>query len=89
METKGDIPAKEPSPTDYEYALRRLTPRELDVLKLAAQKHTSREMAKILGISTSTLDSLLYNLRTKLNINTRVGLRKCALDAGILADQDE
>lgn len=56
-----------------------LTGRELDVLKLIAQEYTSKEISKILFISTNTVETHRKNLIKKLNVKSSLGLAKFAL----------
>lgn len=48
----------------------RPTPAEMRVLKYIAQGRTSREIAKILGIKTHTVEAHRYNVRWKRNLKT-------------------
>src|SRR3954447_21992078 len=51
-----------------------LTPRELDVVKLIAEGHTSEEIAEILFISKKTVDRHRANVLEKLGMRNRVEL---------------
>jgi len=55
-------------------AVRQLTERELEVLKLIAQQYTSEEIAKKLYIARSTVDTYRKNLISKLKVRNAVGL---------------
>ena len=48
-----------------------LTPREMDVLKLAAQGHTNKAIAAHLSISDRTVQGHLANIFGKLHVATR------------------
>jgi DNA-binding CsgD family transcriptional regulator len=50
-----------------------LSPREIDVLRLAAQGFTTREIAERLYISAKTADRHLQNLYTKISVSNRAG----------------
>ena len=50
-----------------------LSPREIDVLRLAAQGLTTREIAERLIISAKTADRHLQNLYTKIGVSNRAG----------------
>jgi predicted ATPase/class 3 adenylate cyclase/DNA-binding CsgD family transcriptional regulator len=50
-----------------------LSPREIDVLRLAAQGLTTREIAAQLFISAKTADRHLQNLYTKIGVSNRAG----------------
>jgi DNA-binding CsgD family transcriptional regulator/tetratricopeptide (TPR) repeat protein len=53
----------------------RLTPRELEVARLAAQNLTSRQIAERLICSNRTVDNHLARVYTKLGVNNRAELR--------------
>ena len=54
--------------------MRHLTNREVEILKLIAQEHTSDEIAKKLFIAKSTVDTHRKNLIFKLKVKNAVGL---------------
>ena len=51
-----------------------LTDRERQVVELAVQGHSNRELASILQLSTRTVETHLRNAYAKLGVNNRVGL---------------
>jgi two-component system NarL family response regulator len=53
------------------YAADRLSPRELDVLQLAAGGHTNREIGEVLGISEPTVKSHMSTILVKLGASDR------------------
>ncbi len=59
--------------------LDRLTPREVEVLKLVAEGHTNREIAHELNISTKTVEKHRANLMEKLDLHDLTGLIRFAL----------
>jgi two-component system, NarL family, response regulator NreC len=61
-----------------------LTPREREVLHLAARGVTNREIATTLFISPRTVETHRANLRRKLNLRTQADLIRYALQHGIL-----
>jgi DNA-binding CsgD family transcriptional regulator len=48
-----------------------LTPREMEVARLAADGMSSRELAERLGISVRTVDNHLGTVYAKLGVSTR------------------
>jgi DNA-binding NarL/FixJ family response regulator len=61
-----------------------LTPREIDVLKLIAEAHTSREIADALVISIKTVESHRANILAKLGMRDRVELTRYAIRRGLV-----
>jgi DNA-binding NarL/FixJ family response regulator len=62
-----------------------LTPRELEVLKLIAEGHTSKEIAALLVISPKTVvDRHRTNMLDKLGMRDRVGLTRYAIRRGLI-----
>jgi DNA-binding NarL/FixJ family response regulator len=62
-----------------------LTPRELEVLKLVAEGHTSDEIAGVLVISRKTVDRHRANILEKLGMRDRVDLTRYAIRRGLIA----
>ncbi len=62
----------------------RLTDREKQVLKLIAEGHTHKDIANLLDISVKTVISHYTNFQEKLDIRTRTGLIKFAVQRGIV-----
>jgi len=62
----------------------RLTDREKQVLKLIAEGHTHKDIANLLDISVKTVISHYTNFQEKLDIRTRTGLIKFAIQRGIV-----
>jgi two-component system NarL family response regulator len=56
--------------TKKQSELVKLTPREIDILKLIAQNKKTKEIADILFISVNTVQSHKKNLYSKLNIHS-------------------
>ena len=61
-----------------------LTNREREVLKLAAEGHTTQEIAAMLVLSPKTVERHRTNLMSKLDIHNRTELVKFALRRGII-----
>ena len=61
-----------------------LTPRELEVLKLIAEGHTSKEIAAMLVISVKTVDRHRTNMLDKLGMRDRVELTRYAIRRGLV-----
>jgi DNA-binding NarL/FixJ family response regulator len=61
-----------------------LTPRELEVVKLIAEGHTSEEMADTLVISKKTVDRHRANILEKLGMRNRVELTRYAIRRGLV-----
>ena len=69
-------------PDDGEFDV--LTPRELQVLKLIAEAHTSKEIAKALVISVKTVERHRQNILDKLGMSDRVELTRYAIRRGLI-----
>lgn len=61
-----------------------LTPRELEVLKLIAEGHTSKEMAATLVLSIKTIERHRANILAKLGMRDRVDLTRYAIRRGLI-----
>jgi DNA-binding NarL/FixJ family response regulator len=61
-----------------------LTPRELEILKLIAEAHTSREIAGALVISVKTVERHRANIMEKLGMRDRVELTRYAIRRGLI-----
>jgi DNA-binding NarL/FixJ family response regulator len=61
-----------------------LTPRELQVLKLIAEAHSSKEIAGELVISLKTVDRHRQNILDKLGMSDRVELTRYAIRRGLI-----
>lgn len=59
-----------------------LTPREREVLKLVAEGHPDRRIARLLGISPGTASKHVGNLLDKLGLRNRVELARWAIEQG-------
>lgn len=61
-----------------------LTPRELEVVKLIAEGHTSEDIAERLVISKKTVDRHRANILEKLGMRNRVELTRYAIRRGLV-----
>jgi DNA-binding NarL/FixJ family response regulator len=61
-----------------------LTPRELEVLKLVAEGHSSQAIADLLVISIKTVDRHRSNIIEKLGVRDRVALTRYAIRRGLI-----
>lgn len=61
-----------------------LTSREREVLQLVADGKTTKEVAKLLGISAKTADSHRTRIMTKLGIHDTAGLVRYAIRQGLI-----
>jgi DNA-binding NarL/FixJ family response regulator len=61
-----------------------LTQRELEVLKLIAEGHTSKEIATTLVLSLKTIESHRANILGKLGMRDRVDLTRYAIRRGLI-----
>jgi DNA-binding NarL/FixJ family response regulator len=61
-----------------------LTTRELEVVKLVAEAHTSAEIAELLHISPKTVERHRENLMAKLGMRDRVELTRYAIRRGLV-----
>jgi DNA-binding NarL/FixJ family response regulator len=61
-----------------------LTPRELEVVKLVAEAHTSAEIAELLHISPKTVERHRENVMAKLGMRDRVELTRYAIRRGLV-----
>jgi DNA-binding NarL/FixJ family response regulator len=62
-----------------------LTARELEVVKLVAEGHTSDEIAELLVISRRTVDRHRENILEKLELRDRVDVTRYAIRRGLIA----
>lgn len=62
----------------------RLTKREIEVLSLIAQGHSSKEAADGLYVSKRTVDFHLANIYDKLQVNNRVQAFRAATRLGLI-----
>jgi DNA-binding NarL/FixJ family response regulator len=70
--------------SDRDTGFEPLTPRELEVLKLIAEGHASKEIAATLVISLKTVERHRANILGKLEMRDRVELTRYAIRRGLI-----
>jgi DNA-binding NarL/FixJ family response regulator len=75
---------KEPHPAAAKGALARLSSREREVLALTAEGHSATEIAKLLRLSSKTVDTYRARIMDKLGLKHRPELVRFALRVGLL-----
>jgi DNA-binding NarL/FixJ family response regulator len=76
--------AQRPKPRDYTDSLRKLTSREVDIMKLVARGKTNAEIANELFIGEATVRTHVSNLLSKLDLRDRVQIVTFAYESGIV-----
>lgn len=61
-----------------------LTPREDEVLKLIAEGHSTKEIARILNISAKTVEKHRASILARLGMRDRTELTRYAIRAGLI-----
>ncbi len=64
--------------------LERLTPRQREVLQLVAEGHTTQEIARIMNLSTKTVETHRTQLMERLDIHDIAGLVRYAVREGLV-----
>ena len=72
-------------PSDPEDPLTRLSPREREILPLVADGKSSAEIASIMSLSPSTVDTYRSRLMRKLGVDDIPGLVKFAIEHNLLS----
>lgn len=83
--TSALIDSSGESTGEAEHALNVLTKREVEILKLISEGHPNRAIAKMLHISTRTVDTHRSNILKKLNLKTNAELVKLAIQSGLIS----
>jgi DNA-binding NarL/FixJ family response regulator len=79
----GRITAEGPVP------LSELTPRQQEVLKLIAEGHSTKSIARTLNISVKTVETHRAQLMDRLNIHDIAGLVRYAIKLGLVSLEDQ
>jgi DNA-binding NarL/FixJ family response regulator len=66
-------------------SLERLTPRQREVLQLIAEGYSTKEMAKVLGISPRTAETYRTELMKELDIHEIASLTRYAIRMGVVS----
>lgn len=77
----GEVP---PPPNDN--AMSRLTPREVEVLRLIGEGYTNTQIAELLHLSPRTVETHRANVRAKLELDSRAELVRFAVRNGLLSN---
>ena len=64
--------------------MKRLSPRERQVLKLVVEGRTSKEIARLIGIKPSSIDTYRSRIMAKLEINDIPSLVRFAIRHGVI-----
>ncbi len=70
--------------SDYENPYRNLTDREREVFHLVVQGKTTKDIARVLDISTKTAENHRGRIMDKLNVNNTAELVRYAAKKGLL-----
>ena len=62
-----------------------VTPRQLEVLQKVARGHSTKEIARLLGLSVKTVDTHRSQLMKQLDIHEVTGLVRYALRTGLIS----
>ena len=66
-------------------SLEKLTPRQREVLQLVAEGHTTKQIAKRLGVSVKTVETYRSQLMDALDIHDIAGLTRYAIRKGLVS----
>jgi DNA-binding NarL/FixJ family response regulator len=65
-------------------SLGRLSPRQREVLQLIAEGYSTKEIAHLLGLSISTVDTHRTELMRRLDLHDIAGVVRLAISAGLI-----
>lgn len=78
-------PLVSPGTPEASKEAKRLTLRQLEILRLVAEGYQNKEIAQLLKISVKTVEFHKTRIMTELDIHTPAGLTRYAIDHGIAA----
>jgi DNA-binding NarL/FixJ family response regulator len=64
-----------------------LTPRQLEVLRLVAQGHNTKSIARNLGVSSRTVDAHRYQIGRRLQVHDVAGMVRYAIHKGLVGSE--
>jgi len=64
--------------------VKRLSPRERQVLKLVVEGRTSKEIARVIGVKPSSIDTYRSRIMAKLEIRDIASLVRFAIRQGLI-----
>ena len=64
-----------------------LTPRQLEVLRLVAQGHNTKTIARNLGVSSRTVDAHRYQISRRLQVHDVAGMVRYAIHNGLVGSE--
>lgn len=74
-----------PGQSDDRTSIERLTPRQLEILQLIAERHNTKEIAQVLNISIKTVETHRAQLMGRLGIHDVPGLVRFAIRTGLVS----
>jgi DNA-binding NarL/FixJ family response regulator len=64
-----------------------LTPRQREILQLVAEGHTSKEIARRLGLSCKTVEAHRTQIMERLDVHEVAGLVRFAIRVGLVTSE--
>jgi DNA-binding NarL/FixJ family response regulator len=84
LASKGAEMSPEGNASDRLSLFERLTPREKEVLKMLAEGNSAKDVARLLSLSTKTVEVHKFNLMRKLDVHNRAQLVSYAIHTQII-----
>lgn len=79
--------AQRPAEAEQRPGLHELTPRQREVLQLIAEGHSTKQIARRLGLSVKTVETHRGQIMSRLETRTVAGLVRYAIRAGLVDDK--